>query len=73
MSDSLTAVCHIIFDRRRQEPYVDVIVPYTSSSAKTGRSENNAFTLYTIQSSYLRLSKVAVSLNISLKSRSTNE
>ena len=55
MSDSLTAICHIIFDRRRQEPYFDVIVPYTSSSAKAGRSENNAFTLYTIQSSYLRL------------------
>ena len=72
MSDFFTAICHIIFDRRRQAHSVDVSCP-ALSSAKVDRSENNASTLYTIQPCYLRLSKFAFSLNISLKIRSSNE
>ena len=59
-----------------EDPYVGVDVIHdlnpTSSSAKRGRSENNAFTLKTIQPCYLRFS-LCFSKYIPLKIRSTNE
>ena len=53
MSDSFTSTCQLLLTD--EAPFVDVIAPYLSST-KTGRSGNKVFTLYTIQSCYLRFS-----------------
>ena len=74
MCESFTVICHITFNQRNTLSLCNRVL-LRRSSAKTGRSENNAFTLQTIQSScYLRFSR-CFSKYIPLKFRlvSTNE
>ena len=56
MSDSFATILGALF-LIDEAPYVGVKLRPTLSGEKTGRSENNAFTLYTIQSCYLHFSR----------------
>ena len=72
MCESFTVICHITFNQRNTLRLCNRAL-LRRSSAKTGRSENNAFTLQTIQTScHLRFSR-CFSKYIPLKFRSTNE